>query len=115
MKLRHLFVAVLAIVAMTSCKSQFEALLNGNDTDAKYKAAFDYFNAGKYSKAATLFESLSVMTSAPGGFLIFGVLMAAAVKLELANPSKLGDGNGCAGGCLGCPYACGKDAEGGKA
>ena len=63
MKLRHLFVAVLAIVAMTSCKSQFEALLNGNDTDAKYKAAFDYFNAGKYSKAATLFESLSVMTS----------------------------------------------------
>ena len=63
MKLRHLFVAVLAIVAMTSCKSQFEALLNGNDTDAKYKAAFDYFDAGKYSKAATLFESLSVMTS----------------------------------------------------
>ena len=59
--------------------------------------------------------ALSVMTSAPGGFLIFGVLMAAAVKLELANPSKLGDGNGCAGGCLGCPYACGKDAEGGKA
>ena len=54
------------------------------------------------------------MTSAPGGFLIFGVLMAAAVKLELANPSKLGDGNGCAGGCLGCPYACGKE-EGGNA
>ena len=58
--------------------------------------------------------ALSVMTSAPGGFLIFGVLMAAAVKLELANPSKLGDGNGCAGGCLGCPYACGKE-EGGNA
>ena len=63
MKFRHLFVAVVAIVAMTSCKSQFEALLNGNDTDAKYKAAFEYFNAGKYTKAATLFESLSVMTS----------------------------------------------------
>ena len=59
--------------------------------------------------------ALSVMTSAPGGFLIFGVLMAAAVKLELANPSKLGDGNGCAGGCLGCPYACGKEPEGGNA
>ena len=59
--------------------------------------------------------ALSIMTSAPGGFLIFGVLMAAAVKLELANPSKLGDGSGCGGGCLGCPYACGKEAEGGKA
>ncbi len=59
--------------------------------------------------------ALSIMTSAPGGFLIYGVLMAAAVKLELANPSKLGDGSGCSGGCLGCPYACGKEAEGGKA
>ena len=59
--------------------------------------------------------ALSVMTSAPGGFLIFGVLMAAAVKLELANPSKLGDGSGCAGGCMGCPYACGKEPEGGNA
>lgn len=59
--------------------------------------------------------ALSVMTKAPGGFLVFGVLMAAAVKLELANPSKLGDGSGCAGGCMGCPYACGKEPEGGKA
>ena len=59
--------------------------------------------------------ALSVMTSAPGGFLIFGVLMAAAVKLEIANPSKLGDGSGCAGGCMGCPYACGKEPEGGNA
>ena len=59
--------------------------------------------------------ALSVMTRAPGGFLIFGVLMAAAVKLELANPSKLGDGSGCAGGCMGCPYACGKEPEGGNA
>ena len=59
--------------------------------------------------------ALSVMTSAPGGFLIFGVLMAAAVKLELANPSKLGDGSGCAGGCMGCPYAGGKEPEGGNA
>ncbi len=59
--------------------------------------------------------AMSVMTSAPGGFLMFGVLMAAAVKLELANPSKLGDGSGCAGGCMGCPYACGKETEGGNA
>jgi len=38
-------------------------LLEGYDEDAKYAAAFDYFNQGKYSKAAQLFESLSVTTS----------------------------------------------------
>ena len=31
----------LALVAMSSCKSQFELLLNSNDVDAKYKAAFE--------------------------------------------------------------------------
>ena len=34
-----------------------------NDVDAKYDAAFNYFNSGKYRKAASLFESLSVMTT----------------------------------------------------
>lgn len=50
------------IIAMSSCKSQYELLLNSNDTDAKYEAAFQYFNDKKYSKAASLFESLSVLT-----------------------------------------------------
>lgn len=63
MKFKHLFLAIVAIAALSSCKSQYEALLNSNDTDAKYKAAFEYFNAGKYNKAASLFESLSVMTN----------------------------------------------------
>ena len=52
-----------------------------------------------------LFPPMSVLTSAPGGFFVFGCLMAAAVKLELANPSTLGEGGGCVGGCMGCPYA----------
>ena len=51
-----------AIMATFSCKSQFDALVAGNDVDAKYKAAFEYFNKGKYQKAATLFESMSVLT-----------------------------------------------------
>lgn len=54
---------ILAVAALVSCKSQYETLLNSNDADAKYAAAFDYFNNGKYSKAAALFESLSVMTN----------------------------------------------------
>lgn len=59
-----LLAATLAATALVpSCKSQYEALLDGNDVDAKYAAAFEYFNAGKYQKAAALFESMAVLTS----------------------------------------------------
>ena len=61
MKFRFIF-AVLALVSICSCKSQYETLLNSNDVDAKYKAAFDYFEARKYTKSAALFESLSLLT-----------------------------------------------------
>lgn len=61
--LRFLSVAIAVAMSLQSCKSEYEALLNGNDVDAKYAAAFDYFNNGKYTKASQLFESLSVLTS----------------------------------------------------
>ena len=63
MKFKHLFFALLAIVAVSSCKSQYETLLNSNDVDMKYDAEFDYYNQGKFSRAAALFESLSVLTN----------------------------------------------------
>lgn len=62
MRLRNLFVAFVAVAALASCKSQYEILLNSNDADMKYEAAFEYYNAKKYSKAASIFESLSVLT-----------------------------------------------------
>lgn len=62
MKFRNLFVVLVAIMAMASCKSQYEILLNSNDADLKYEAAFEYYNMKKYSKAASIFESLSVLT-----------------------------------------------------
>lgn len=62
MRYRILFVAVSLLGLLCSCKSQYELMLNSNDVDAKYKAAFDYFNLGKYSKAASLFESLAMLT-----------------------------------------------------
>ena len=64
MNFRNL-IPVLAFAACiaTGCKSEYELLLEGNDTDAKYKAAFGYFNEEKYNKAAALFESLSLLTS----------------------------------------------------
>ena len=61
MKFRFIF-AVLALVSICSCKSQYELLLNSNDVDSKYKAAFEYFELGKYGKSAALFESLSLLT-----------------------------------------------------
>lgn len=59
----RVFAILTILAAIGSCKSQYEALLNSNDQDAKYAAAFDLFNQGKYSKAAQLFESLSTITS----------------------------------------------------
>ncbi len=57
-------IACLALAAsLLACKSSYELLLEGNDTDAKYDAAFDYFNQGKYTKAAQLFESIAVITN----------------------------------------------------
>lgn len=63
MRLRNLFVVLASLIALMSCKSEYEMLLNSNDADAKYEAAFRYFNDGKFSRAASLFESLSVLTN----------------------------------------------------
>jgi len=64
MKNVRIWIAALAVfVALTSCKSQYEALLNSNDAEAKYEAAFEYFNNRKYNKAASVFESLAVQTA----------------------------------------------------
>lgn len=63
MRYRLLFAVLAAVLLTSSCKSQYEILLNSNDADAKYEAAFQYFNDGKYSKAGSLFESLSMLTN----------------------------------------------------
>lgn len=61
--MKFLAVAALLLASAVSCKSRYELLLEGNDVDAKYKAAFKYYEDGKFSKAAALFESLSIITS----------------------------------------------------
>ena len=61
---RKLIVPLLLVLcAAFSCKSEYEVLLEGNDVDAKYAAAFDLFNQGKYLKSSQLFESLSSLTN----------------------------------------------------
>lgn len=53
----------LAVLLPTSCKTPFQLTLEGADSDAKYDMAFALFNAGKYNKAAQLFESVSLVLS----------------------------------------------------
>ena len=63
MKFRLLLAVAAAVLFTYSCKSQYELLLQSNNADEKYDAAFAYFDAGKYSKAASLFESLTMLVS----------------------------------------------------
>ena len=62
MKLKTIVLSLAALAALAACKSQFETLLSSNDVDAKYKAAMDLFNDGKYLKAGQLFESMAILT-----------------------------------------------------
>lgn len=51
------------LIALTSCKTQYDLLMEGSDIEAKFKAGFDLFEAEKYLKAADMFESLSMQTA----------------------------------------------------
>jgi len=59
---RILLAALLALLLVPACKSQYDAVLYGNDVEAKYKMAFELFEAKRFAKAAELFESLSTYT-----------------------------------------------------
>ena len=64
MKKSTLFFLVLLVIAgVSACKSQYDRILESNDVDVKYDAAFEYFNNGKYTRAAQIFESLSLLTN----------------------------------------------------
>jgi len=58
-----LFAAAFVLCLASSCKTQYDLLLEGNDTEKKYKTAFELYESGKYQKAAKLFESLSIVTA----------------------------------------------------
>ena len=62
MKPKTIFLTLAVLAAFAACKSQYEILLSSNDVDAKYKAAMDLFNNGKYLKAGQLFESMAILT-----------------------------------------------------
>jgi outer membrane protein assembly factor BamD len=63
MRLKTLLITLTALLALASCKTEFTALLESNDIPTKYAKAFELFEAKKYSRAAEMFESLTVLTS----------------------------------------------------
>ena len=61
--MRKYIIIALAALTIAACKTQYDALLSSNDVDAKYNAAMEYFQNRKFQKAATLFESMAVLTN----------------------------------------------------
>ena len=64
MKYLKLFIlGAIALAAVESCKTEFDLLMESNDSPAMYAMAFDLFNQGKYYKSAQMFEALSMLTA----------------------------------------------------
>lgn len=55
-----LLTLTISLLLLSSCKSQYEVLLESNDVELKYKTAFELFEQGKYTKAAGMFENLKL-------------------------------------------------------
>lgn len=60
---RILYAALVALMLMSSCRSQFDTLLVSADVDTKYAAAKEFYETKKYKKSAAVFESLSMQTN----------------------------------------------------
>lgn len=62
MRILKIFIVLLVALTQFSCTSYYETLMQSNDVDVKYKAAFQYYEKGKFKKAADLFENLVLAT-----------------------------------------------------
>lgn len=54
-----LYVAI--SIFMASCSSNYDKVMKSNDVMEKYKAAHEYFNKGKFKKAADIFDNLNLL------------------------------------------------------
>jgi outer membrane protein assembly factor BamD len=53
-----IFIYILLALTLSSC-SDYEKLLKSSDYQAKYAKAFEYYEAGEYVKAATVYEQIA--------------------------------------------------------
>lgn len=61
MQIRNIIFSILAALALMSCSTAYDKIMKSTDVDLKYKAAHDYFNKGKYRKAADVFDHLNLL------------------------------------------------------
>ena len=62
MRIKIFILTFAALLLASSCKTQYDTVLYGNDIEAKYKMAFEMFDAKRFARAAELFESLQMPT-----------------------------------------------------
>ena len=62
MKQIRLFSLIALVALLASCKSQYDILSQSGDVQLRYDGAFSYFNKGKFTKAASLFDDLLLPT-----------------------------------------------------
>ena len=55
-----LFLTFVLAFAAASCSSKYEKLLGGYNYGEKYRAALQFYEEGKYSKSAQLFENVAM-------------------------------------------------------
>ena len=61
-KIKVTSIALIALLALSGCKSYYESLFRTQDVDERFRGAMYYYNKGKYHKAAALFESMIFLT-----------------------------------------------------
>ncbi len=61
MRIERLVILISVAFLALSCSSKYEKVMKSNDPDLQYKTAFEYYNAGKYGKAADIFENLILL------------------------------------------------------
>lgn len=61
MRSNNIIILILVALLHMSCASTYEKVLRSNDVQVKYDAALDYFEKGKFKKAADLFDHLNLL------------------------------------------------------
>lgn len=58
--IKRVLIFVLSALLLAACSSKFEKLLTSYNYGEKYRAALQFYEAGKYSKASQLFENVAM-------------------------------------------------------
>lgn len=61
MRTVNILLAVVVASFLVSCATSYDKIMRSNDVNVKYKAAHEYFNKGRFKKAADIFDNLNLL------------------------------------------------------